>query len=121
MRMAEKYRDLDSLFQAAKRDAAKMPAGLSDRILADAARVQAQSRASRPRVRQSWFAQLREALGGWYGMGGLAAACATGLWMGIAPPDIMPDPVQMVFGTQAELDLLSADDLSSVLAQVEEG
>ncbi|MHA6262516.1 hypothetical protein ACXYMO_04880 [Arenibacterium sp. CAU 1754] len=120
--MAENNRDLDSLFQAARRDAAEMPAGLSNRILADAARVQAQSRAPRPpRARQTWFAQLREALGGWYGMGGLAAACATGLWMGIAPPDIMPDPVQMVFGTQADLDLLSADDLSSVLAQVEEG
>lgn len=37
------------------------------------------------------FGQLREALGGWVGMAGLAAACAAGIWIGVSPPASLSD------------------------------
>lgn len=126
MRMAEdthEFEGLGSFFEAAKRDGGRLPEGLSDRILADAAREQALiiHSVERSSGLRKWFGQFRDVLGGWYGMGGLAAACAAGVWIGISPPTGLPDPVQLVFGTQTEMDLLSSDDLTSVLALVEEG
>lgn len=38
------------------------------------------------------LAQLVVAIGGWPALGGLVAASAAGLWVGIAPPDFVPDP-----------------------------
>lgn len=36
---------------------------------------------------QGLWAGLRQALGGWPGMAGLAAACAAGVWLGVSPPE----------------------------------
>ncbi|UWQ52800.1 hypothetical protein [Leisingera caerulea] len=89
--------ELEDLFAAARSQRPGMPAPLNAAILADAAREQAGFRAARPEraVRQPLWRQLIEAIGGWPAMGGLAAASAAGLWIGIAPPSFVPDPVAL--------------------------
>ncbi|WP_027236874.1 hypothetical protein [Leisingera caerulea] len=89
--------ELEDLFAAARSQRPGMPAPLNAAILADAAREQAGFRAAWPEraVRQPLWRQLIEAIGGWPAMGGLAAASAAGLWIGIAPPSFVPDPVAL--------------------------
>ncbi|MEW2911375.1 hypothetical protein [Leisingera sp. JC11] len=89
--------ELEDLFAAARSERPAVPEHLSAAILADAAREQAGFRASRPAraARQPLWRQLIEAVGGWPAMGGLAAASAAGLWIGVAPPSFVPDPVAL--------------------------
>lgn len=101
-----------------------MPAGLEQRILADAGRVQAgfsgggaQARAP---VAAGLWAQILAGLGGWPVMGGLATACAAGVWIGLAPPAFLPDPAQLVLGGGAYIDLINMDDMAAALS-AEEG
>ncbi|MFC3615760.1 hypothetical protein ACFORG_18550 [Lutimaribacter marinistellae] len=118
MLMAEDQKELDEMFAAARRE--RMPAALADRMVADAAQVQAgRAKAARvkPKRRPAIWAQLREALGGWTGMGGLATACAAGLWVGLAPPAFMPDPAQLVYESEQEPDLFGGTDLALLLAE----
>lgn len=88
--------DVDALLAAAAGNRTT-PVGLSARVLADADQVQprAQRRAER-RWRPSWAALL----GGWQGLGGLAAATCAGFWIGISPPQVLPDPAALVLGDQ---------------------
>ncbi|MCB1341690.1 MAG: hypothetical protein KDK24_11645 [Pseudooceanicola sp.] len=104
---------LEALFAQARSAPPELPAGLASRMLADAARMQADR--ARGGVARGWRAQLAEAIGGWFGVGGLATACAAGLWMGLAPPDGL-DPVS-AFQTQASYDLFEVSDISLALAE----
>lgn len=112
--------DLDALFQAARQDGTQMPDGLSARITADAAQVQAEraSALAAPRPSGGRWMQLRDVLGGWPGFGGLAAACAVGVWLGFAPPAMLPDPVQLVAQSETDVELFEGDGL--VVAFLEE-
>jgi hypothetical protein len=89
--------DLDDLFAAARDARPAMPDHLTAAILQDAARQQAGSRppagqANRRSGRWAVLGQLIVAIGGWPAMGGLVAASAAGMWIGLAPPDFLPDP-----------------------------
>lgn len=87
--------DLDDLFAAARGNRPAMPEHLTRAILADAAREQPGYQPVAPAPigqRRSMLAQLVVAIGGWPALGGLVAASAAGLWVGIAPPDFVPDP-----------------------------
>ncbi|OBY28390.1 hypothetical protein A9D60_11525 [Leisingera sp. JC1] len=86
--------ELDGLFAEARSTPPVLPDHLSAAILADAARVQPEYQPAEP-ARQPLWRQLAEALGGWPALGGLAAASAAGLWIGLAPPSFMPDPVAL--------------------------
>jgi len=110
---------LEAHFAAARRGGATLPAGLATRMLADAAAVQDQpaTGAARRRVRDGLVQPLLRALGGWPAMGGLAAACAAGVWLGVSPPDFLPDPVGLVMQAGADVNLLDGSALSSVLAE----
>lgn len=112
---------LEALLDAARAQEPTLPDGLRARMLADAEalrpntqtrpetrpetgpetgpRTQPRPRAAAPGL----WTQLGGLLGGWPGLGGLATACAAGLWLGLAPPAMMPDPVDLVLG-QAEVD-----------------
>ncbi len=109
--------EADRLLQAARQERVKMPESLSERILADAelVRVGWDAVAAGPQPRESRWTRIRNLLGGWPGLGGMAATCALGLWLGIAPPGFVPDPVDMVVGQTAELDLFDSYDLASAL------
>ncbi len=43
--------------------------------------------------RQIWR-QFVSAVGGWPALGGLVAASLSGLWIGLAPPSFLPDPIE---------------------------
>lgn len=86
--------DLDDLFAAARGNRPAMPEHLTAAILADAAREQPGHQpvtAGKP-GRRMLLGQLLAAIGGWPAMGGLVAASAAGVWIGVAPPDFVPDP-----------------------------
>lgn len=112
--------DLETLFADARQGGVQMPSGLMDRIIADADQIQAgfAQQPDRGRAPGLW-AQIMQSLGGWPAMGGLAAACAAGVWIGLAPPSFLPDPAGYVFETGADLDLIGVDQLA--LAMAEEG
>ncbi len=49
-------------------------------------------------------------------MGGMAAACAAGLWIGLAPPDFVPDPVTFAKGAvETEVLPYESYDLAMLL------
>ncbi|WP_299938267.1 hypothetical protein [uncultured Pelagimonas sp.] len=82
--------ELDSFFAAA-RDEEPMPSGdFMARIEADALSALPEPTrvsTSRPGLWQ----QLLQAIGGVPGAAGLAAACATGVWIGVAPPETLTE------------------------------
>ncbi|ANT61831.1 MULTISPECIES: hypothetical protein [Roseobacteraceae] len=85
--------DLGPLFEAERRDAALPSGDWMARMEALALAEQPAPRpADVPRAAASrgggWRAALR-AFGGWPAMAGLAAACAAGVWIGVASPDAM--------------------------------
>jgi hypothetical protein len=106
---------LDTLFAAARRQSQDLPPELEARILADAARI-GTMREVRPslvqRLRQIW-----DMLGGWPAATGLATACAAGVWIGLAPPSFLPDPVAMVLGDQVVLDQIDSDPFATLLEE----
>ena len=87
---------LDSLLQEAARSRDDVPAALTSRVLADAARVQSERPVAPGPVRRrrsfSWLP------GGWQGLGGLVAATCAGFWIGVSPPDLLPDTGAVLLG-----------------------
>lgn len=113
--------DLDLLFSQARDSRDAMPSDLVTRMLQDADAVQAELSAPPTsehvhRHRGLW-AQVQQALGGWTGMSGLATACAAGVWIGLAPPDFLPDPVELVLQQQMETDLFQETGLGMFLTE----
>lgn len=121
--MAETQKDMDDLgllLQAAQRETLPLPDGLAARILGDAEQVQAgfagrAEVAARPGP--GLWRQMMDMLGGWPSVGGLAAACAAGVWIGLAPPSFLPDPMQLVTGAQSDIDLYGAEELAALMAE----
>ncbi len=98
--------NLDDLLVSA-RDATPVPDALMTRVLADAARVQAEAAvvaAPVRRPRASWLSMI----GGWRGAGGLVAATVTGLMVGIAAPDSIDT---LLGGQLADYGLVESDSL----------
>ncbi|MFO7922013.1 hypothetical protein DZD18_06330 [Rhodobacteraceae bacterium W635] len=96
---------------AAARDANRPSDDLVARVLADAAAVQAAS--SAPAGRPARWRLAWPALGGWLGAGGLAAAAAAGLFIGVAAPDRVDSALG---GQLSALGLVQTDDLLPGLA-----
>ena len=118
--MAENDRGLDAFFDASRCDVAQMPADLGERMLADAFAVQAGisgHAVRRPFAANGFWTQLSEALGGWYGIGGLAAACATGVWLGFAPPQGIPDLVGLLVQSETATDIFESQSLTLALSE----
>ncbi|WP_171178248.1 hypothetical protein [Ruegeria sp. HKCCD8929] len=118
--MAENDTDLDALFAAARQERDFLPEDLAARMLADAQAVQAVRAASETAPEQAkrpgLWSQLGSALGGWRGIGGLATACAAGVWIGLAPPAFLPDPAELLY-PQSDTDLFADLSLSDLNAE----
>lgn len=119
--MADETTRLDELLAAVRYARQDIPDDLVGRILTDADRIQA-NRVASPRVVEErrepgLWRQLLIGLGGWPALGGMAAACATGVWIGMFPPDILPDLSDLVFQTQSDGDLLGYYGLVDVLGE----
>jgi len=110
--------NLDDLFETVRRQGEPMPDGLTARVLADAAAVQSEfAKAPQVAAAPGLWQQLLSAVGGWPAMGGLATACAAGLWLGFAPPLSLPDPVQLVQQSQSDLDLFFEESMYAALTE----
>jgi len=92
--------ELDDLFAAARQTPAPMPDRLTQAILADAVTARGAVVVPEPdmqvRPRLGRWRQLILAIGGLPVLGGLAVACAAGVWIGLSPPSFLPDPAQLV-------------------------
>ncbi len=113
---------LDTLFAQARGTPPEMPAGLSDRIVADAQQVQ--DARSTQDVDQTpvdagpgLWAQLRAALGGWPALGGMVAASLVGIWIGAAPPAFLPDATQALGQSAQDVDVFDSFDMAIVFAE----
>ena len=104
---------LDDYFVAARQTAPQPSADLMRRVMADA--LAAQDAALAPRrsglqhKRPGIWAQLREALGGWPAMGGLAMAGVMGLVIGIAAPGGLSDLTTAVLAPANMQDIYLVD------------
>ena len=82
---------LEDLFDAARKAPPAMPDGLMDRIEAEGRARQPQGRADHWR---GWLAGI----GGLAGLGGLVTATLAGVWIGVAGPAPLTDPVESFLG-----------------------
>lgn len=105
---------LEALFASARAERAVPGPDLMARILADAAQATAERQAATVPAalpRAGFLTGLWSVLGGWGGAGGLAAATAAGVWLGIAPPQGLDSLTTAVFGTSDTVSLFASDDL----------
>jgi len=115
--------ELDDLFAAARETPAALPDQLMMSILADAtaARVEAMTAApvagQQSQPRNGVGRQLMLAIGGLAGAGGLVAASALGLWIGLAPPSFLPDPAQLVGYSDSTSVPYDSYDLAMMLGE----
>ena len=116
--------DLNVFFRAARQDpAARLPEDLAQAMIADARQARSESRAETRRagpVVAAWpdpWARLRGFLGGWSGIGGLVTAGAVGLWLGLTPPQMLQDPLNLGTGEEAGLTLLPGDALELAMME----
>lgn len=109
---------LEDLFAVARSEGPQLPQALQSAMLADAqnaqqerARARAEDRAPErersQRGMQRLWQQFTSAVGGWPALGGLAAASLSGLWIGLAPPSFLPDPVESLASYSSGSQLLS--------------
>lgn len=97
--------DLEDIFAAARGTGAEVGDDLMARVLADAARVQ-----PAPVAAPSIWSQIREALGGWPVLGGVAAAGLAGVWIGYAPPSAVSDWSPLLADSVVSVDILGTSD-----------
>ncbi|QFT59248.1 hypothetical protein FIU94_10465 [Sulfitobacter sp. THAF37] len=86
---------LEALFAEARAHPPRVPDRLLARVAEDAQRLQ--PRAARATQRRGWWAVL----GGLPGLGGLVTATCVGFWLGVAPPEGVPDFADQMLGSQA--------------------
>lgn len=108
--------DLEDLFACARQARPALPSDLQATILADAHMMQRDQSmvtpgtgsATDPSTRpQRLWRQFTAAIGGWPALGGLAAASLVGLWLGLAPPVFLPDPVAGLAAASSAPQLLA--------------
>lgn len=88
---------LEAMFEGARAAPPVVPEALMARVMADAGAMQPVAQRS---VWREWFSTL----GGLSGMGGLITASCLGFWIGVAPPQGLPDLAGSVFGVPSLLD-----------------
>ena len=102
---------LDGMFAAAASQQPVPSAGLISRIVADADSEQPKPQFLRPaKATGGWFATLADWFGGGMSLAGMAAAAATGLYLGVTQPASVLALTELVTGSTTidSLDLLPA-------------
>lgn len=97
--MTDDDTELDQLFAAARKERATLPDDLAVRIQTDAEAIRLQNL---PKPTRSIWARALDGVYGWQGMGGLVAASAAGLWIGMSAPAFLPDPASFLFSQDAD-------------------
>lgn len=102
---------LEALFEAERASPPAVPDALMQRVLADATAVQPAGISGRT---SGLLARFLVRFGGIAGAGGLITATAVGFWLGLAPPDGMPDLAGVVMGYEESVFLVELTDVDSV-------
>lgn len=104
--------ELDALFAASRSQTAAPSPDFLARIAEDAAAAaQTAARPSRPVVVQrSLWDRLRAAVSHIALPGSVVTAGLMGLWIGISPPQFLPDPVLILSGTDTTSAALGLED-----------
>jgi len=102
------------MFSEARSAPPRVPDALMAQVLADA--QQMQPAASSPGGLMSWL----RVLGGGPGVGGLVFATCVGFWIGVAPPENLPDVAGQLLNLQTSAGT-DDNDLTSFGWDIEEG
>ena len=94
--------DLDVFFAAARETAPDPAPDFMARLTQEALAEMPVAPARAPAAVPGLWAQVRQAIGGWPGLAGLAAACAAGVWIGVSPPT----GLDALWGTSVALESL---------------
>lgn len=106
---------LEGLFQEARAE----PPGVSDALMA---RVLADAEAVQPKAGLRGWRGWVAAFGGLPALGGLVTATCVGFWLGVAPPEGLPDLAAVVLGTDTLAEeALDAPGLSGFGWDIGEG
>ncbi|MEM9550479.1 MAG: hypothetical protein AAGA05_04845 [Pseudomonadota bacterium] len=96
-------KDLEALFDAARRTPAEPAPDFLARLVDEAETEQRRQSHVPVTAPSSWFKdlwdQMRIGPGGWAGVAGLATASMAGIWFGFAPPSGTFDPADLLLGT----------------------
>lgn len=106
--------ELENLFDQARSVPAQVPEGLMAQVIADAQVLQ-------PRAKSTSWHRWLVAIGGLPALSGLVTATCVGFWLGVAPPDGLPDLAGQVLGRQGSAELEVSADLTSFGWDIEEG
>ena len=107
--------EVDALLSAAQNAPPAVSDDLMATILADASQVQTGFLPPEmPARRQGGFASLLAVLGGGFGVGGLVTAGLAGVWIGVAPPAFLPDPLELTSATSTS-ELFDGFDMSELI------
>lgn len=109
--------DLDLMLRDMRLDT--VPSALSNRIVADALQVQAQAAQPAPNHKGagSLWPQVLRLLGGWPALGGMAVACAAGVWIGFAAPALDPTGFSLFGSGTDDIDLIDGYGVAALLAE----
>ncbi|THH35727.1 hypothetical protein E4Z66_11605 [Aliishimia ponticola] len=88
--------ELDALFDLAREEVPAPDPAFLARIQRDAVTALRTPEQPRRAKAPGLFQMLRASVGGWLGMSGLVTATVAGLWIGVAPPSVLPDPAVFV-------------------------
>jgi len=94
--------DLDQLFETARRSVPEPDPGFLAALGDTAVAALDPLAAPTPRPEAVWT-QIATWLGGWGGVGGLIAATAAGVWIGVSPPAVLPDAAAFFSTTASEV------------------
>lgn len=113
-------RELEAFFEALKTESTEAPPALLARVLEDAYAEQASREAGRSAAAAPGpdtgsrstlggiLAGLRDAIGGWPALAGLATATLAGVWIGYAPPASLDGLTASLFDIETSLGLDSS-------------
>ncbi|UOA26571.1 hypothetical protein DSM107133_01273 [Pseudosulfitobacter sp. DSM 107133] len=65
--------------------------------------------------------RLTDALGGWQAMGGLVAATCAGFWIGVSPPQYLPDAALSLLGEETVYETTDTSEVTAYGWVVDEG
>lgn len=102
---------IDALLDdVARRPVAPIDSALMARLVEDSDRLVPRPEPMAGAIAVTGWRGAFDLLGGWPAMGGLAAAGIVGLWIGVAPPELVNDAVAGLFGGTVAVDLTGLGD-----------
>lgn len=117
----DKHNELDALLHAAAAEQTEVPEYLMTRVMNDATAQQDRLAVDRSHESSGVLSRLSELFGGWIGLSGVAAASCVGFWIGVSPPEGMPDAASMILGGTEYSVLEDTGDLTGFGWDLEEG